>query len=133
MYSSLDVHNRLQELDVPHELFKLSGQAGSFQSAAAGLGLEPGQTARVELFRLDSEPVMVIVPGDREVDESKLMSISGASSVSRVTRYPPSRVSWQAPSRRSPTRFRCPPISTITRSRRMWYILAAVSRPRSSK
>jgi prolyl-tRNA editing enzyme YbaK/EbsC (Cys-tRNA(Pro) deacylase) len=84
MYSSLDVHNRLQELDVPHELFKLSGQAGSFQSAAAGLGLEPGQTARVELFRLDSEPVMVIVPGDREVDESKLMSISGASSVSRV-------------------------------------------------
>ncbi len=84
MYSSLNVHNRLQELDVPHELFKLSGQAGSLESAAAGLGLEPGQTAKVELFRLDSELVMVILPGDREVDESKLMAVSGADSFSRV-------------------------------------------------
>ena len=84
MYSSLNVHNRLQELDVPHELFKLSGQAGNLERAAAGLGLELSQIARVELFRLDAELVMVIAPGDREVDESKLMAISGAVSVSRV-------------------------------------------------
>jgi prolyl-tRNA editing enzyme YbaK/EbsC (Cys-tRNA(Pro) deacylase) len=84
MYSSLNVHNRLQELDVPHELFKLSGQAGSLERAAAALGLELSQIARIELFRLDSELVMVIVPGDREVDESKLKALSGAVSVSRV-------------------------------------------------
>ena len=84
MYSSLNVHNRLQELDVPHEIFKLAGQAGSLELAAAALGLEPGQIARIELFRLDGEPVMTIVPGGRVVDEQKLRALSGALEVSPI-------------------------------------------------
>ena len=84
MYSSLNVHNRLQELDVPHELFKLTGQAGSLQRAAAALGLELNQLAKVELYRLDGEPVMVIIPGDREVDEAKLKAVSGTEEASRI-------------------------------------------------
>lgn len=84
MYSSLNVHNRLQELEIPHELFKLSGRAASLQSAAAGLGLEPGQLAVVELYRLDGEPVMVVIPGGCQVDEAKLMMASGAGSAERV-------------------------------------------------
>ena len=84
MYSSLNVHNRLQELDVPHEIFKLSGQAGSLEQAAAALGLDPCQLARVELYRLDGEPAVVLVPGDREVDDEKLKAIAGASEASRV-------------------------------------------------
>jgi prolyl-tRNA editing enzyme YbaK/EbsC (Cys-tRNA(Pro) deacylase) len=84
MYSSLNVHNRLQELDVPHELFKLSGQAGSLDRAAAALGLDLCQIARVELFRVDSEPVVVILPGDKSVDTEKLKVVTGGSDVASV-------------------------------------------------
>lgn len=84
MYSSLNVHNRLQELDVPHELFKLSGRAGSLELAAAALGLELSELAIVELYRLDGEPVMVILPGDRRVDEDKLKAISRAKEVKHI-------------------------------------------------
>jgi len=84
MYSSVDVHNRLQELDIPHEIFKLLEPAASLERAAAALGLEPGQLARVELFRVDGDPVMVIVPGDREVDVSKLRKVTGGEEVSPV-------------------------------------------------
>lgn len=84
MYSSLNVHNRLQELDIPHELFKLAGQAGSLERAAAALGLEPCQLARIELYEIDGDPVMVILPGDRKVDEGKLREVVGASEVIKV-------------------------------------------------
>jgi prolyl-tRNA editing enzyme YbaK/EbsC (Cys-tRNA(Pro) deacylase) len=84
MFSSVDVHNRLQELDIPHEIFKLAEPAGSIERAAAALGLEPGQLAKVELFRVDGESVMVIVPGDREVDISKLKKVTGGSDVSPI-------------------------------------------------
>ncbi len=86
MYSSLNVHNRLQELDVPHELFKLSGKAHSLQRAMAALGLELSELAVVHLYRLDGQPVMVIMSGDRRVDESKLRQVSGASEVELVPR-----------------------------------------------
>jgi prolyl-tRNA editing enzyme YbaK/EbsC (Cys-tRNA(Pro) deacylase) len=84
MYTSLNVHNRLQELDVPHELFKLSGQAGSLERAAAALGLDPCQLARVELYRVDGELVMVILPGDRQVDIGKLKTVTGGGEVELI-------------------------------------------------
>lgn len=84
MYSSVDVHNRLQELDVPHEIFKLTGQAGTLPRAATALGLELSQLARVEIFQADDEPVMVIVPGDRQVDAAKLKEVIGCDKVSAV-------------------------------------------------
>lgn len=84
MLTSLNVHNRLQELDIPHELFKLTGQAGSLERAAAALGLDQCQLARVELYRVDGEPVMVVVPGDRRVDEAKLAAVAGGTEVAQV-------------------------------------------------
>ena len=84
MYSSLNVHNRLQELDVPHELFKLSGQAANLETAAAALGLEPAQLAKVLLFRADGEPVMVIVPGGLCIDTDKLKKVVDAGEVVEV-------------------------------------------------
>jgi prolyl-tRNA editing enzyme YbaK/EbsC (Cys-tRNA(Pro) deacylase) len=84
MYSSLNVHNRLQELDVPHEIFKLAGPAGSLEQAAAALGLDLAQMARVELYRLDGEPVMVVLPADRRVDEEKLIAVSSSSEIKRI-------------------------------------------------
>lgn len=85
MYSSLNVHNRLQELDIPHELFKLSGRAGTLERAAAALGLESSQIAKVELYRVDDVPVMVIIPGDRELDLEKLKAVSGSAEVQKVS------------------------------------------------
>lgn len=85
MYTSLNVHNRLQELDVPHELFKLAGQAASLERAAAALGLEQSQLARIELFRVDGVAVMVIVPGDRRTDPEKLRTLAGGGEVEPVS------------------------------------------------
>lgn len=84
MYSSLNVHNRLQELDVPHELFKLSGQAQSLERAMAALGLELSELAVVRLYKLDGRPAMVIIAGDRRVDEDKLREVTGARDVEQV-------------------------------------------------
>ena len=84
MYSSLNVHNRLQELDVPHELFKLSGHAANLETAAAALGLEPWQLAKVMLFRVDAEPVMVIIPGGLCIDMDKLKSVTGGDELESV-------------------------------------------------
>jgi len=84
MFSSLNVHNRLQELDVPHELFKLSGQAGSLERAAMALGLDLCQLAHVGVFRVDDDPVVVIVPGDRQVDIDKLKAVTGGTEVAVV-------------------------------------------------
>jgi len=84
MFSSVNVHNCLQELDIPHEIFKLSGQAGSLETAAAALGLELHKLARVEVFRADGDPVLVIIPGDRRVDLSKLKIVIGCEEVTPV-------------------------------------------------
>lgn len=84
MYTSLNVHNRLQELDVPHELFKLAGQAASLDVAAVALGLEPCQIAKVELFRSGEALFIVIVPGGLEVDLEKLESVSGLEEIEPV-------------------------------------------------
>lgn len=84
MFSNIDVHNRLQELDIPHEIFKLAGSAASLERAAPMIGLELREMARVELLRADGSPLMVIVPGDRQVDLDKLAALVGASDIVRV-------------------------------------------------
>jgi Cys-tRNA(Pro)/Cys-tRNA(Cys) deacylase len=84
MFSSIDVHNRLQDLDVPHELFKLAGRAQNLERAAAALGLEPSQIARVEIYRVDDQHAVAVVPGDREVDLDKLRAVTGGDQVLKV-------------------------------------------------
>lgn len=84
MYSSVDVHNYLQGMDIPHEVFNFSGRAGNIRMASVALGLDPGQLARVELFRVDGQPSIVIIPGDREVDIDKLKEVTGGQIVERV-------------------------------------------------
>ncbi|MBU1671266.1 MAG: YbaK/EbsC family protein [Actinobacteria bacterium] len=84
MFSSIDVHNRLQDLNVPHELFKLAGQAQNLERAAAALGLEASQMARVEVYRVDDGHAVAVVPGDRDVDLEKLRAVTGGESVGRV-------------------------------------------------
>jgi Cys-tRNA(Pro)/Cys-tRNA(Cys) deacylase len=84
MQTSLNVHNRLQELDIQHEIFKLSGHAANLEVAGAALGLDPHQIAMVELFRVDGEPVMAILPAGCRVDLEKLRAVAGGDRVERV-------------------------------------------------
>lgn len=84
MYTSINVHNSLQELGIPHEIFKLSRPTGSLEHAAAVAGLEPGQLACVSAYRIDSKPVIVVIPGDRQVDVDKLMKAAGGSDIEKL-------------------------------------------------
>lgn len=84
MYTSVNVHNRLQELDVPHEMFKLSGPVAGLSRAASSLGLEQSQVAKAELFYVDGTPVVIVIPGDREVDIEKFKEAVEAKRVEPV-------------------------------------------------
>jgi Cys-tRNA(Pro) deacylase len=84
MFSSVNVHNHLQQLDIPHEMFKIPERAVSLEQAAVAVGLETYQLARVEVYRIDGEAVIVILPGDRQVDEEKLKKAAGGSEVRRI-------------------------------------------------
>jgi prolyl-tRNA editing enzyme YbaK/EbsC (Cys-tRNA(Pro) deacylase) len=84
MNSSIDVHNYLQELEIPHEIFKHSGQAATLERAAAAQGIEPSELARVDIFRVNGEAILVIAAGDREIDTVKLVRVAGGDSVQPV-------------------------------------------------
>jgi prolyl-tRNA editing enzyme YbaK/EbsC (Cys-tRNA(Pro) deacylase) len=85
MFSSVNVHNHLQELDIQHEIFKVPEPAGSMLQAAAALGLEQSQMAVVEVFVIDDEPTLVVLPADRTVDAEKLKKVSGATEVRKAS------------------------------------------------
>lgn len=72
MLSSVDVHNHLQTANIPHELRRMPEPARTAERAAVVLGLAPHQIIKSVLFYADGKPVMVMVPGDRMVDYSKL-------------------------------------------------------------
>ncbi len=85
MLSSVDVHNFLQERDIPHEIFKLPQQLVSLERAAAALGLELDKIVRSEVFRIDGEPVMLIIPGDRSVDFEKVRRVTGCEEIEELS------------------------------------------------
>lgn len=72
MLSSVDVHNHLQNANIPHELRRIPEPARTAQRAAAVLGLPPHQIVKSVLFHADGHPVLVMIPGDRTVDYVKL-------------------------------------------------------------
>lgn len=84
MYSSVDVHNRLQELGIPHEIFKISKHVANLEQAVQAEGLERNQLALVRFFRVDGKPVMVIVPADMSVDPVKLKAATGGNDVEKI-------------------------------------------------
>lgn len=84
MLSSVDVHNYLQGLDIPHEMFKLPSSAANFAQAAAEAGLELDQMAQVKLFRADGEVIMAIIPADSEVDFEKLKKVAEVGGIEEI-------------------------------------------------
>jgi Cys-tRNA(Pro) deacylase len=81
LLSSVDVHNYLQTANIPHELSRMPEPARTAERAAVVLGLRSDQVIKSVLFIAGAEPVMVMIPGDRMVDYTKLKSELGASSL----------------------------------------------------
>lgn len=81
MRTSVDVHNQLQTLDIPHELSKLPAAARSVEQIAAQLGLEASQIIKVIIFYAGKSPLAALVPGDRKVDYNKLKKVAGSTSL----------------------------------------------------
>lgn len=81
MRTSVDVHNQLQTLDIPHELSKLPAAARSVEQIAAQLGLEAHQIIKVIVFFAAGKPLAALIPGDRKVDYNKLKKVAGSSSL----------------------------------------------------
>jgi Cys-tRNA(Pro) deacylase len=81
MRSSVDVHNFLQSQAIQHEFYTLEGQAKSAERIAAVLGLELGSVAKTLVFLADSEPVLVIIPGNRHAHATKIRRILKAKKV----------------------------------------------------
>ena len=78
MLSSVDVHNYLQTVDIPHELSRMPEPARTAERAAAALGLQPHQVVKSVFFAAPAGPLMAMVPGDRMVDYAKLKEEAGA-------------------------------------------------------
>ncbi|GAC1599576.1 MAG: hypothetical protein NVS3B21_26180 [Acidimicrobiales bacterium] len=51
--------------------------------AAAAIGVELGQIVKSLVFTVDDCPVMALVRGDRQLDESKLAAVAGGTSARR--------------------------------------------------
>ncbi|MDY6794738.1 MAG: YbaK/EbsC family protein [Actinomycetota bacterium] len=79
MLSSVNVHNYLQNNNIPHELSRMPEPARTAPRAAAVLGLQPHQVIKSVLFFADEDPVMVLIPGDTMVDYPKLKAELKAS------------------------------------------------------
>lgn len=52
--------------------------------AARAVGVDVGQIVKSLVFRVDGEPVMALVPGDRRLDEAKLAAAAGGARVERM-------------------------------------------------
>jgi Cys-tRNA(Pro)/Cys-tRNA(Cys) deacylase len=91
MRTSVDVHNFLLELDVPHELVALRGRLrspGRMARIAAVLGLPPEQVGKVVLLQGRKSLVAVLVASDREPD---LGRVARAVPTPTLAEVPPER------------------------------------------
>ncbi len=81
MRNSVDVHNWLQDMDIPHEMSRVKTPARGAEQLAAQLGLSPAQVVKVIFFRSGEGPLAVIIPGDSRVDYHKLRRAAGTDAV----------------------------------------------------
>ena len=72
MKTSVDVHNHLQTVEVPHEIFLLSSPTKTAERTAALLGLRLSEVVKSVIFMAEDRPILVLVPGDRRVSYKKV-------------------------------------------------------------
>ncbi|MFA4964121.1 MAG: YbaK/EbsC family protein [Thermoleophilia bacterium] len=77
MRSSSDVHNLLSELGVPHEILHLPASSRSARRAAELLAVPAAEVVKSLIFQVDSDAVLVLVPGDATADPAALAAALG--------------------------------------------------------
>lgn len=81
MKLSVDVHNFLQNADVPHEIFLMETPAKSPEQTAAILGLQPKEVVKSTILFIDGKPTNAIIPAHKKVSLDKIKSAFGDSKV----------------------------------------------------
>src|SRR5215213_8404574 len=72
----------LEELNIPHQVFRHETQVLSFEQAASDRSQRPGQIVRSILFQIRPEEfLMVLVAGREQIDWKKLRQLVGRSRV----------------------------------------------------
>ena len=76
----------LEEMGVPHKIFRHENPVNSFEQAASDRGQRPGQVVRSILFRIaEDEFVMALVAGPGQISWKNLRKFLGRSRVSMAT------------------------------------------------
>ncbi len=70
-----------EAIGMEKEIFAFDNSTENSAKAAQTLGVELGQIAKSILFFADSRPVLVVISGDKRVDEKKLKSFLSAKKV----------------------------------------------------
>lgn len=85
MRTSVDLHNFLQSLNIPHEISLIEVPTRTTDMAAASLGLDKSEVGKTLVVEADGQAVVVILPGSRRLDTRKLKKVTGASRIRFVT------------------------------------------------
>ena len=76
----------LEELGIPHKIFRHESPVNSFEQAASDRGQKPGQVVRSILFRIaEDEFIMALVAGSTQISWKALRKHLGRSRISMAT------------------------------------------------
>jgi len=76
----------LENLKIPHKVFRHSGQVNSLEQAAQERNQRPGQVVRSILFRLgEGEFIMALVAGPAQISWKRLRQYLGISRISMAS------------------------------------------------
>lgn len=81
MRNSVDVHNFLENKGIQHELVPLDMNIKNAKEAAEALGLELCEIAKCLVFKIEESPVLIIIPGNKKVDFTKLENLLGKKEI----------------------------------------------------
>lgn len=87
--------NYLAAREVTYELLALV-TARTVAEAAEGLGVPPGRIVKSLLCHADGEPLLALVPGDRELSLEKLQNARGSAEAKLASRKDVERVTGYA-------------------------------------
>jgi Cys-tRNA(Pro) deacylase len=81
MRGSIEVHNFLKKLNIPHEICTVDLQVKAAEMVAAQLGLSSREIGKTLVMLADGEPIIVVIPGCYRVNFKKLKSVVKAAKI----------------------------------------------------
>lgn len=77
----IDLKRYLEREKIDAELISTGTSVHTAEAAAERLNVDESQIVKSLVFMVDGEPVMLIVPGDREVDRERAKSVLGVEEI----------------------------------------------------